>query len=384
MSTKFKDDYSFIRGFCDPNGHRKPIEQVKKELGYAQRLQLNSSRIWLSYRSYESDPETFLTNLRTYVQTAYEMGFTTMPVLWNGSSIAPDIIEQSYFPAGDEYVKAVVEALKDEPGIIMWDIMNEPSYCDYFLKSPPEELDRRKEYMWEFLRHYCRLTKKLDPDTPINIGHTFVDDIEPTIDDIDVMAFHDYSQTRRKVRNKYDIAVALQKKYNKPFINSELACLCRANPYDVSLEICSEYKTGWYLFELMIDGFWREVHGIFYPDGTIRDPSIVAAVLGFYRNRSETAVIPNPDREGHARGAINKVRDALSGTFRRDVKPIDAVLEAAEICANLLECCELVPMTDGPMAKIERLRAMPQPDMKAARKLAFDLAELLRVQCQLL
>jgi hypothetical protein len=48
-------------------------------------------------------------------------------------------------------------------------------------------------------------------------------------------------------------------------------------------------RVGYYLWELMIvwDGTrgWGNVHGIFYPDGTIRDPSIPMAVMGIFRNR---------------------------------------------------------------------------------------------------
>jgi hypothetical protein len=29
-------------------------------------------------------------------------------------------------------VKAVVSAIKDEPGLLMWDVMNEPDYNDMY------------------------------------------------------------------------------------------------------------------------------------------------------------------------------------------------------------------------------------------------------------
>jgi hypothetical protein len=35
------------------------------------------------------------------------------------------------------------------------------------------------------------------------------------------------------------------------------------------------------MWELIITHPCGRAHGIFYPDGTVRDPSIVAAVLGF-------------------------------------------------------------------------------------------------------
>ena len=92
----------------------------------------------------------------------------------------------------------------------------------------------------------------------------------------------------------------------------------------------------------MIDGYWSDVHGIFYPDGTVRDPSIPAAVLGFRRKRDEGMVYPNANKEGYAQRGISMVKEALeekTKVFRAGRKSIDEVLEAAEFCANLLEAC---------------------------------------------
>jgi hypothetical protein len=49
----------------------------------------------------------------------------------------------------------------------------------------------------------------------------------------------------------------------------------------------------------MITGNWGTVRGVFYPDGTVRDPSIPAALLGFFRNRGKGVVEEVPDRENH-------------------------------------------------------------------------------------
>ena len=108
-------------------------------------------------------------------------------------------------------------------------------------------------------------------------------------------------------------AEELSAKHGKPVINSELACLCRANPYDMMLEICERHRAGWYLFELMVQGYWGEVHGIVYPDGTVRDPAIVAAIFGFHLNRDiATRIRPNPNKEGHVYRALKLVDEALT------------------------------------------------------------------------
>lgn len=383
---KTLSDYSFIRGFCYPGAAFLPEEQMKKEFGYARKLDLNSVRVWLSFARYEEDPEKFINDVVRFVRNAYDMGITTMPVLLSSGRVLHEDYDNGCFSRIDKYVADVVAALKDEPGLFMWDIMNEPSYNDYINKSPADELAVRWERINSYVRYVCRLVKSLDSENAITVGHTFMKDVADTVDEVDVFCFHDYLPTRKQIIASYEAAVELSKKTGKPFMNSELCCLCRANPYDISLEICNDYNTGWYLFELMITGYWEDVHGIFYPDGTVRDPSIPAAVMGYRRNRStEGFVLPNPNKEGHATIAINMVAEALGEntvSFRDADRYIEKVLEAAEYCANLLECCELVPMYNPPTRQIAILRK--NGDLAGARRLAYELANTLKEACTLL
>jgi hypothetical protein len=382
------NDYSFIRGFCYGVIPSKDLETMDKELNYAVRLRLNSTRVWLNYQAYWKDPHGYVKNLLDFVRLAWSKEISVMPILWNGNGIHPDILEPSYRETGDQYVVEIVNALKDEPGIIMWDIMNEPSCNDYILKEKDEAvLAEHYEKMWSFVRYYSNLVKTLDGVNAITIGHTYIKDVEPTVDVVDVISFHDYLSTRKTVRTTYDAAVKLSQKYKKPLINSELACLGRANPYDMALEICEEYNTGWYLFELMIEGYWGDVHGIVYADGTVRDPAIVAAIMGFHRNRTATALKPSANKEGYAEKAIQKVRDALAEkteVFRFENKSVEVILEAAEYAANLLEACEMVPMNDPPTTRINIMRSQENPDMLEARKLAYELIQILNEKCQLI
>ena len=47
----------------------------------------------------------------------------------------------------------------------------------------------------------------------------------------------------------YQRAFDLSKKYNKPIINNETCCLCRSNPYDMTLEFMEEHITDDYMLE---------------------------------------------------------------------------------------------------------------------------------------
>jgi hypothetical protein len=388
-ATEPLKDYSFVRGVCYPGGWMGDQQTIEKELGYAKRLQINSTRIWLNYNGYFKDPAGYIEKLKNYIQTAYKMGITTMPILWNGNMLDPAILKKEFREKGDTYVKAVVEAIKDEPGLLVWDIMNEPSCNDYHLEAPAEEKPKRLAEIDAFVRYYCSYVKKADPKNAITVGHTWAQDVKMAVDLVDVISFHDYLETSKRVENTYTEVGKLAEQYQKPLINSELACIGRANPLDMALEICNKHKAGWYIFELMIHGYWGDVHGLVYSDGTVRDPSVIAAVYGFYRNRDpKTSIKANPNKEGYAYTAIKMLEDALrqeTKVFRNRKSSTDDILEAAEYCANLLEAGELVPMSDLPTAKIKTWREIPEKerDVEAIRTFAYELGLTLKKACKI-
>jgi hypothetical protein len=313
-----------------------------------------------------------------------------MPILWNGNGLNPDTLKPDFRVRGDGYVKAVVEALKDEPGLLMWDIMNEPLTNPYYGRGSAEEKPKREAEITDFLRHYITYVKQLDPVNATTVGYEKSISLEPTADLVDVLSFHEYTQTRASVEESYRVAEETAKKHgNRPRLNTETACIARANPYDMVLEISGKHKTGWYVFELMVQGYWSEVHGLVYPDGTVRDPSIIAALFGFYRNRDlNTSVKPSPNREGHANRALQAIEAALKddpSVFSHSKTSTDKILDAAEYAANLLEAAEMVPMYEPPTAKIKFWREQPEEkrDRDAIRSFTYDLGLTLKKYCKI-
>ena len=380
-------DYSFVRGVnYGMSGDQATLE---RDLGYARRINLNSTRIWLSYKAYEKDPQGYIAKLQNYIRTSHRMGFSTMPILFNGNSLEPAMLKPEFHGEGDAYVKAIVNAVKDEPGLLMWDIMNEPLWNDYYNQATGEEKQRHEAEITAFVRYYLTYTKKIDPVNALTVGYAFASQLEPTADLVDVLTFHDYSPTRAAVEASYKTAEAVAAKFGKPVLNSETGCIARANPYDVVLQIAQEHHTGWYVFNLIIGGYWGPLHGIFYPDGTVRDPSIVAAIMGFYRNRDlKTIVLPLPNREGQAAKALQAIETALNGdtrVFGQAPESTDKILDAAEYAANLLEAAEMVPMEVPPTAQIAYWRQQPpeQRDRAAIRAFAYNLGLELKKDCQL-
>jgi len=380
-------DYSFIRGVnYGMNGEQAVVE---RDLRYARRLALNSTRIWLNIQAYEKDPQSYLARLRNYVRTAHRLGFSTMPILFNGNNLNPDTLKPAFRSRGDVYVKAVVEAIKDEPGLLAWDVMNEPFTNAYYDDAPPQEKGAREAEITAFVRYYLAYAKRQDPTNALTVGYTFANQLEPTADLVDILSFHDYTSLRSTIEDAYRTAQAVSAKVGKPMLNTETGCIARGNPYDVVLEIAEKHKTGWYLFNLIIQGYWGEIHGLFYPDGSIRDPATIAAIMGFYRNRDLGTIIkPVPNREGHAVRALAAIEVALkdeTDSFRHAKTGTDKILDAAETAAHLLEAAEMVPMDVPPTARIRFWREQPQEkrDRDAIRAFGYDLGLTLKKYCLL-
>lgn len=426
---KKKVDYSKIRGFnytqpnawndCDAWSHYDH-DIVERDMRYAQRLQLNSARIFIPYSCYRENPKEFLANVKDFIQTAWKYGISTSPIVFFGfyasdtwdeemkvsaeETLPPvqrTIKEPSMWKKGEEYFDKLYEAVGQEPGLLFWDLFNEPGYTDQFVtwydeepsyvgdfrpgRPNMKELREKQEQVWAYIRHFCKYVKEKDPDHDIGVGNIFIWETEPsgTAELVDVIIFHDYSATRARLREALDMAVALGKKYNKPVLDNEMCCIGRGNPYDMAIEMHDEYGIGWYLFELMIgsDG-WNRVHGVVYPDGTVRDPAVVAAIYGFHRNRGESAVRSDVGQEDYVNRAVFYAEKVLHDTrrpYRRDHSGDAAeLLEACEFAANLLEGGELVPMDYPPTAKIAAYRRQEHPNCDEIRDFLMELIDTLK------
>lgn len=273
----------------------------------------------------------------------------------------------------------------------MWDVMNEPACNDYINKDiSEEEQERRLEKLWKFVRHFCAYVKEKDPANAITVGHYLTKYLEASADLVDVISYHNYSGTVRAIRRAAEEALAVGRKYSKCVINNEMSCVARANPYDLTIQIMDEYKIPWYVFCLMIEGYWGEVHGIFYPDGTVRDPSIPAAITGCFRNRELSSMIPEkPDREKQARSCIERLEKQLADSnddvfaYKEETGAAD-LLETMEEMANLLEAGQMVPMRVPPTARIYHFAGQKEPDMEELRAFAYELAQQLKRECRIL
>jgi hypothetical protein len=347
--------------------------------------------MWMMQSKYEAEGDSYVNMLKEYVQMAGEYGITVMPIFFNGNAIAEfSVLTEDEWSKAEKYAADIIGALKEEPNIIMWDAINEPMCCDYLRLSPEDEYKQRYENLTNWTRRATEMIKKIDRTIPVTVGHELVEHVEITVDLVDVISFHDYLHTRKEMEDAiFRVQKIAAENGGKQIMNTETGCVCRSNPYDIELELCAKHKIGFYIFNLVIEGHWGDVHGIVYPDGTIRDPNVVAAVMGFFRKRDVGRIYANPNREHHSAKAIKGVEDILAIKETKlhnfETHSSEDILEAAEYVVNQLEVAEMVPMWDPPSAKIERWRAMPeeQRDIVAIRQFAYDMMNLLKESCLL-
>ena len=374
-------DPSLIRGFnytpantVPPRHHtdcwvKYDSATIEFDLDLAKSLDLNQVRVFVPYAAYTEDKEALPAKLRHFVRECHERGIGVMPVVGHG----PWLRDTAQRALGREWAQFLVDAISDEPGLAIWDVMNEPDW-----PPTPEERVLRN---YETCKFMAGTFHEIDPQTPVTIGMAFVDGMIELADYVDVLQFHDYMQTREQIRNNITRAKEFAAKANKPLVNGEIGCIARANPYDITLQEHMNAGVGWYIWELMIvrQG-WGTVHGVFYEDGSVRDPSVAAAIMGFFRKRTSDILPSNPDQEGW----ITKVIEQGNKWLEDPERTWKAGLDIAETAAHLLESGELAAMRTPPTWQVEMLR-QGEINMKSLEKLIIsfrDQLEPFKIQTQ--
>jgi hypothetical protein len=367
-------DLSYIRGFnyttatvAQPRHHidtwvKYDSAVIEHDMDLAKRLNLNQVRIFVPYQVYVEDKANLTRKLRHFLRACNERGIGVMPVVGSGGWVRDSTLR----PQAREWVRFLVNAVSGRPGLKFWDIMNEPDYPS----TPRERVVRN----FENCKNLSKLFHELDKKTPVTIGMAFVDGMIEMADYVDVLQFHDYMQTTEQIRNNITRAKEFAAKAGKQVFNGEIGCVARANPYDITLKEHMDAQVGWYIWELMIvRKGWGEVHGVFYEDGTVRDPSIAAALMGFFRNRSANILPAVADKEGWITRVVNNGNKWLE----QPDASWKAGLDLAETAAHLMEAGELVPMRKPPTQEVEMMR-QGQVDMPALQALLKRYIEILK------
>jgi hypothetical protein len=269
---------------------------IDRELGYAQRLNLNTVRIFLNQAVFERDPNTFLERLEDFLSLCEKYQIRAMPVLFD-SCFDPQTVDLTDYrnrswmpspgfsrlseadrPAMAEYIHAVVGGHRNDQRIALWDVMNEPEstakYGDF------EQHGRQT--INDFVRWSLRRVREEDPSQPLTVGWASPTLNLVSIDLVDVICIHLYcphQDLRRLIQESQEWG----RLHEKPVILNEFVGQPH-QPIEHALEIVTERKIGWVFWELMLGKTQftqgsAPYQGHIYPDGTCRSVREVAAIL---------------------------------------------------------------------------------------------------------
>lgn len=273
---------------------------VDEQLALLPQLGLNTVRMWTSYAVWKHEERhrgrgenAFLERWVGFLDLCAKHHLWVIPVLWDELIGEPsdvpydDIADWRKSPGtarttvawatdptnpfrGDRFVRAVVEASRNHPSILLWDVMNEP-----------------RPHV-EFHRHYCDRIREWDPDPQHAITIGFAAQVEwattqlwdhPTLD---VLSFHPYGMFRQNVEEWARMARKVARPpfadRPKPVIVTEGGAPLEVTPYVKHIDYCRQLDLGFLPFLAIIGDPrgnmpFKEGGGVFYHDGEVRHDS---------------------------------------------------------------------------------------------------------------
>jgi len=298
------DEYSWVRGAnYVPSFARNDVQiwmdydskVVDRELGLAERLKINSVRIFLQYAVYRHDARAFLRHYENFLALCAKHDIQAMVVLFDSCFGAfPDLekykekdwmanpgqnrLGPEHWPALDKYVADVVGGHKEDKRILLWDVMNEPM-CTSHARTA-----EGRETIWKFLHHMCEAVRNQEPTHPLTVGYMSSTLVAHTIDKVDVIGWHNYTGDMEALRADIRRVKELGRKHGKPVLISEIARRNTGQHFSKFLPLLREEKVGWYFWELMLGRtqFSRGRHpiqGVVTTHGECYDPEEIAAIL---------------------------------------------------------------------------------------------------------
>lgn len=214
-----------------------------------------------------------------------------MALLWQRWVPTPgnDRLGPGWYSRLQQYVDAVMGRVKDNPNVLLWDLMNEPEFASEGPISPtlfitPEMTKIRDA----FLEHFHDYVKERFPNEIIGVGWARLESSEDYSRLADVVTFHVYGGPER-IQSEIDKAQTFAKSSGKPILITEtLANWDFGSPdfgklatdeqqlahYQEVLPVLVKSPIGWMGWGLVISHDFDPFTDIFYPEGHARPAAV--------------------------------------------------------------------------------------------------------------
>jgi hypothetical protein len=271
---------------------------INRELGWAEKIGMNSMRVYLHHLAWEIDPPGFKDRMDRYLTIADRHNISTLFVFfddcWNPTYKAgkqpdpkPGIhnsgwvrdpgdmlhADTTLFVTLEKYVKDVLGHFRDDERIVLWDLYNEPGNSGYGNKSMP------------LLRRVFAWAREVNPTQPLSVGvwnEQLVDLGTFQLENSDVITYHNYGD-----KETHQQWIDSLRAFGRPLICTEYMARTRNSLFKDILPLLKNEKIGAYNWGLvagksntiyawdtpMPDGKEPKVwfHDIFRKDGTPYD-----------------------------------------------------------------------------------------------------------------
>src|SRR5215210_1271875 len=282
---------------------------IDRELGYAERLGMNTMRVYLHNIPWEQDAAGFKKRIDEYLTIADKHHIKTLFVLfdscWNdnpkpGKQPAPKpgvhnsgrvrapgterLFDSRTWGGLEGYTKDILKTFGHDRRVLAWDLFNEPSNSGYMDAVVPL---LTKVFAW---------AKEANPTQPITAGwwndHPMSNDV--MFDNSDIITFHNYSDAAH-----LEAQIKELQRLNRPLICTEYMARTRDSLFETNLPVLKRYHVGainWGLVKGKTNTIFawdtpmpdRDeppvwFHDIFRPDGTVysqKEVDLIRSLIG--------------------------------------------------------------------------------------------------------
>lgn len=288
--------------------------EIDRELGYAERIGMNTMRVFLHDQLWAEDPEGFKARINSFLTLAAKHKIRPLLVLfdscwdpnpeagpqhrpipgvhnsgWMQSPGTARLLDKSTHPALKTYVQDLVKTFAEDDRILGWDVWNEP---DNLGGGGYKQIDEqvKVDAVADLLPQVFAWVRAMNPRQPLTSGVWKGDDWTPAgklnavekiqLAESDIISFHDYSWPE-----VFEARIKQLQAYARPIICTEYMARGNGSTFDGDLPIARKYRVGvinWGLVQGKTQTYlpwdsWEKpyvlrppiiwFHDIFYPDG---------------------------------------------------------------------------------------------------------------------
>jgi hypothetical protein len=250
------------------------LPTIDREFGWAQSLGMNTMRVFLHNLLWQQDSEGFLRRMDQFLDTAEKhhirITFVLLDSVWDprphlGKQPAPkphthnsgwvqapgaDLLkDQSRWDAElKPYIIGVLGHFRNDPRVLMWDLMNEPDNDNSVYKAT--ELQDKAVRALNLLREEWAWARSVDPIQPLTSGvwegdwssdATLSDMARFQLQNSDVITFHSYDKpdvTKRRVDSL--------RRYKRPIVCTEYMARPLGSTFAAILPLLKDEHVGAY------------------------------------------------------------------------------------------------------------------------------------------